>query len=645
MEKQVFVDFETYSEHPIKSGSFRYSQDKSTDVLCMAYSFDQEHIKLWYPGQSIPRDLINHIKNGNIVRSYNVTFEYCIFNYVCTRLFGWPKLDIKQTRCTLTDGLALALPGNLDMIGDALNLEHKKDKKGKMLINKLSKPRKPTKNKPYTRITKEIDPQLFEDLYNYCIQDVRTEIAVYKALPRHIKGKELKLFHQTLDINEKGLPIDRELVNAIMVDKKEYENKLNKEVSIITEGKLNSTNSRPQSLKWLKENDVELEGYTKDDIKKALKRDDISDSVKRFLEIRSELSRTSLKKYDFLNNALCDDLTIKNNLIFHKSTTGRFAGSGFQMQNLPRDKAENPEELITKFKNRESIEGRNIYNECASLIRNIIRAHKGHKLLVSDFSSIENRVLAWLAGEAKTLQDFKNDIDQYKVMSSSIYRVEYKDVTKDQRHLGKVLILGAGYGAGGKAFLGVCEGYGVDITEERSQELIDLYREKYSKVVSFWYGLKNAAIDAVLSKRVTQYKKIKFRVIDGFLYMRLPNGRLISYYSPVIKEVMAPWKKMVTALTHMGINTYTRKWERLNVTPGRLAENATQAVARDVLTDAMLRLEENNFNIIGCVHDEIICCEKNKSLSDMERLMIEPPTWCSDLPIKADSFESKFYKK
>jgi len=649
VEEILFIDFETYSKCNIKFGSFRYAQDKSTEILCMAYCFGVDgEVKLWHPDLSTPYEVIDHIKKGGIVRSYNVTFEYCIFNYVTHRIFLWPKLKYDQVKCTMTDGLALALPSNLKDIGTALNLSQEKDTSGKRLINLLSKPRKPTKNKPYKRVTKDIDPESFQELYNYCIQDVKTEIAVYKSLPRHIKGFELEMFRKTLEINERGIYIDLPLVKGVLRDKEIYEEKLNHEIKEITNGEMTSTNSRMKAMKWLKEKGLELEGYTKLDIKKALK-NDLDKDVKRFLEIRSELSRTPIKKYDYLNSAICEDNTLKNNLIFHKATTGRYAGVGFQIQNMPRDAAENPEELINKFNNSEDIKGRNIYNESISLLRNVLVAPKNHKMVVSDFSGIENRVVAWLSEDDQTLEDFKNGIDQYKVAASSIFKVDYNDVTKDQRQLGKISVLSCCFGGGYKTFHKICnDGWGIPIELDLAEEVVEGYRYKYKKIVKLWYGAIGAAEKAIITGQVHVYKHLKFNVIDDYLYMRLPSGRLLAYYKPDIEKVKTPWGSYKNAITHLGINTYTRKWERLVMTHGRLTENATQAVARDILNVAVDRAEKAGFKTVGLVHDEIITIVKNDNDLNIEKLnsiMSESINWCSEMPIDAEGFEGMRYKK
>lgn len=648
MSEVLNIDFETYSDLPIKFGSFAYAMHPSTEVICIAYGFKKDNLKIWYPGMEPPWILLEQLASGGLISGWNVTFEYAILKYTCQRLYGWgAKLQIHQVRCTQADALALSLPAGLGDCAVAFETVDQKDKKGKALITKLCKPRKPTKNKPYTRVTKEIDPEAFEEMYDYCFKDVITEIAIAEKLPRKLGEKELELFHLTLKMNERGIPVDMELVDSVLSAKAIYEKRLNEEIYDLTGGELSTTNSRPRSLKWLADSGLELASYTKKDIRDALDKDDIKPEVRRFLEIRSELSRTPIKKFDFIKNAVCSDNTIKNNVIYHKATTGRFAGTGFQIQNLPRDTYENPEELIQRFKAGD-IADLDVYNAAIMLIRPAICAHPGKKLVVSDFSSIENRKTAWIAEDWKTLEEFEKGMDQYKSAAADIYDTTYDEVSKDQRQLGKIAVLACGFGGGHKTFRTVCaDSWGINLSEDLAKFIVEGYREKYYKVVQLWYGLYDAAIEALTTKNVTSFNSIKFRVMADFLYMRLPSGRLIAYFKPELRMVMTPWGQEKLAITHMGTNTYTRKWERLTVIPGRLTENVVQATARDSLTEAMVRIENAGYEIVGCVHDEIIAhVDVNfGSIEEFDDLMKIKPHWALDCPVDCEGFSEQRYRK
>ena len=946
-KKILFIDFETYSEFDLSYGTFPYSEHPSTDVICMAYAFNEEEVRLWLPGQPLPKDVFDHFMTMGTIRSWNVTFEYNIINNVCHKKYGFPKVSSDQVECTMTDALALSLPASLEACGKALGLDIVKDKIGKLLITQLSKPKKATKKNPSTQLTIESDPEKFNEFYEYCKQDVRAEIAIYKSLTRHLKQSELELFRLTLDINERGIPVDIELTNAILTAKEKYSKDLAKEILTLTEGKLDSTNSRPKSLAWLNDKGVSLKNYTKEDVNFALKKINLLPEVKRFLEIKSELGRTPIKKFDFIKEAVCKDGTVKGNLIFHKASTGRFclsddtelltengwvnvyecrepiavwsknsgeiffettkinmwpldddlihiknkftdmiitkehvipfftstekfmtilakdmlgrglnkyilsgeikktgeeiqtrvivmtqadgnfnynennknlrfifvkkrkiercrrllkeaeiefsetqysnkvvfyiswenipkwlsdfedkdfnifsfieldlyafidelpkwdghtyegqksfeystcsknnayfsatvahltgnsarviarerqaswntnyrvyirpskytritnnhskltkyrgnvfcpetstgfflvrrnglisitgnSGTGFQMQNLPRDTNKNPEELIKKFLSHDT-ENINVIDRGIELIRSVVKAPLGMRLLVSDFASIENRVLAWVAKDTKTLDDFRNGVDQYKRVASGIYKVPYDQVTKDQRQLGKISVLSCGYGGGAKTFKEICETqWNVFLSEEQAKEIVDSYRSHYPKIVNLWYGLEETAREAVKRNYVTEYNGIRFKVLNDFLMMRLPSGRMLAYYKPIINMVKTPWGENKEAITHFGLRL--NQWERINITPGRLTENLVQAVARDFLTEAMMRVENRGYSIIGCIHDEVIALNKIGfgSIEEFNSLLEISPEWALDCPIKAEGFESERYKK
>lgn len=319
------------------------------------------------------------------------------------------------------------------------------------------------------------------------------------------------------------------------------------------------------------------------------------------------------------------------------------------MQNLPRASAENPEELIAKFRNAESTKNRHVIEEAISLLRNALIAPHGYKMVVSDFAGIENRVVAWLSGDKKTLQNFIDGVDQYIDAAVDIFSVPYDKVTKDQRQLGKVAVLQCCFGGGKKSFHKVCnEGWGIPISMDLAEQVVNGYREKYFLVKRMWYGLLGAAIDAITLGGVHVYRDIKFRVMNDFLYARLPNGRLLSYYKPEMKMMETPWGEERLMFTHLGTNTYTRKWMRLPMTPGRLTENVTQAVARDILNIAVDRAERAGFKTIGLVHDEIITLVKDDSglgIDELNKVMELPIDWCLDLPIEAEGFEGMRYKK
>ena len=651
MNNDMFCDFESYSDvSVVKVGALAYAQHPSTEGLCMSYRFGINGVtKIWIAGEPIPPEVKEHIESGGIVRSWNVEFEFAIFNFAMTRV-GWPLVRIPQCRCTKTDAMALTLPASLAQCGGALQLDNQKMSEGKALIKLLCLPQKPTKKQPLTRLTPQSHPELFEELYKYCIRDTDVEVDIFTRLPMSIDKRETALFHQCMGINLRGLPIDEKLVDACLEAKQKYVEVAKARILELTDGKVVNSNSIKQCKDWLLTEGVDMPGMDKLNVAKQLKKD-LAPEVREFLELRVETAKTPVKKVDRAKLSLCEDGTIKNNLIFTKATTRRYAGSGFQLHNLPKASADNVDELIGIYLNGKT-DGRKVFTDVSKLIRPLISTEhleEEQQLIVSDFSGIENRVITWLAGDAKALQVIKNGEDAYKEVAKGIYGLDsIDDVTKEQRQLGKIAVLTCCFGGGAKMLVSVCQDqWDIKISEAEAKAIVKGYRDVNSKIVSLWYDLERAFIKATSQPgTVVTVSKFKIRTYKGYLFVRLPSGGHLAYYDPKVMPKKTPWGQMKITFSHIGINTYTKKWERLFATPGRLAENVTQAVARDVLAFSMMRVENGGFNIIGCIHDEIICLEDMYAkLEDMEALMKKVPEWAKGLPIDVEGYTAKRFRK
>jgi len=327
------------------------------------------------------------------------------------------------------------------------------------------------------------------------------------------------------------------------------------------------------------------------------------------------------------------------------------------MQNLPRASVPNPEEVIAQFMAGVIIDDPVLKGK--ALIRPMIKAPGGHRIIVSDFSSIENRVLHWLAGDIEELENFRNGLDQYKTMAAALYGVSYDDVSSDQRKMGKVIILGCGYMMGADTFQKTAKlQFGMDLTEERSKESVSAYRERYSLVVKLWQGLKTAAIKAVLSGQKQTYGLITFgtATVKGirWLAMKLPNGKCIYYKNPAVEQKYIPkYESMgrVPTVTHEGWNGYSRKWTRLALTPGRITENADQGTAREMMATGLLNIQDRmkEVRLVGTVHDEGLGIIKDTditkdTMTKFDNLMCSIP-WAGDFPIKAEGYIARRYRK
>ena len=442
---RVNIDFETYSAADLKkTAAHRYAQDLSTEVLCMSYAFGNDepkrfigtNLELGILGTKPPEDLFDAIKSGALVYAFNTTFEYCIWRYVCIERMGWPAVPFDQWRDTQAIAATFAMPLSLEGCGDALNLDIKKDKRGKYLINKLCKPRKITKKNSNTRWSYEEAKADYDDIFAYCDQDVRSERAVLRSFPWELRGLELDIWRNTLKKNNRGLPIDMELVNSIVKKLDEFSDGLSSNVPIITGGEVNTINQRDKILRWCEKQGYKLPNFTAETVLEALKDKELPSDVRELLSLRKVLGRSSVKKFKKIQVLICEDDKARDCMKYHKATTGREGGANLQPHNLPRasvtkeidkwfdkqkrkitDKQEltqlvnryeqrctNTTELaIDIFKSYDLTTLMMFYDDpmytASALIRPSICAPLGQRLMVSDYSSIENCTVTWLAGQ------------------------------------------------------------------------------------------------------------------------------------------------------------------------------------------------------------------------------------------------------
>jgi len=361
---------------------------------------------------------------------------------------------------------------------------------------------------------------------------------------------------------------------------------------------------------------------------------------------------------------MCSDGTVKSNLIYSPTVTGRFAAAGLQLQNLPArvkfkdvlkenacsTEAESIIRCIEAFE--EGLEAvkeltPNVMALASLMVRPCIIPPEGCTLRVSDYSSIENCALHWCAMDTLTCQEFEDGLDQYKTFASDRYKIPYDAVTDTQRFHGKTAVLGLGYQMGDKTYRATAAGYGLELSEQDSKDTVAFYRRKYKEVVRLWYKLYKAARGAVELGGVMEYGNTRFMVQHDRLYMKLPSGRLIAYNQPRVEERKMPWGEMKSVITFMGINPYTNKWARLAISPGRLVENQVQGLTRDILVQGLLNVERAGYKVIGSIHDEGIAYapEDFGSIEEFDQLMCEMPPWADGLPLKAKGYEAMRYRK
>lgn len=659
MAERLYIDFETYSACDIeKHGGVAYALHPTTCMLCMGYAFDDAPAQLLKGIEPLPIEIIEHVTNGGKVYAHNMAFDFRIWNYVCTSQLGWPTLSLEQVVDTMALCLTFQVPASLKDAGAALQISMPKNPEGKRLINTCCKPDKNgLQPMPFGA-----NKNAFDRLFAYCVRDVEAMRQIVKALPRELLiEKEQKLWELTYTMNSYGLPVDKQTIRAIEKYLATYIEQAMSQVPILTAGQVESINQVAKLKDWCIMNGYFLESLTADQIKIALADETCPPHVKEVLTLRQELGRSSVAKFIKLNNLAhkkeCGNWYVFDNLQYHGAGTGRWAGRGFQVHNLPRASVPNPDEFIEAFRRGETIP--DPVSVGKALIRPMICAPSGHSLLVSDYSSIENRILHYLAEDWETLEEFRLGMDQYKTMAAARYGVSYEDVSKPQRQMGKVIILGCGFQMGGPKFQDTAKvQFGMDIPLEEAKLAVRAYRDKYPLVEELWSGLKNACAKAVITGRRTQYKKIIFATakIKGtvWLAMLLPSGKALYYMSPEVHQMFIPdYEHMgrVPTVTHMGLNPYSRKWSRLKLIPGRITENAVQGTARECMGQGLINVVENMPYVapIASVHDEAISIINNNRITDStidlynEYLCHIP--WAQDLPLKAEGYISQRYKK
>lgn len=646
----LFHDYETSSKCDIKKhGAYRYSEDSSTKVLMCAYAFDNGPISIWQTHESpMPSELRDALEDPNTIKhAHNANFERLITQNV----LGIPAPP-EQYRCSAVLARALSLPGQLGNLCRAIKIdaEHTKLASGTRLINKFSKPYRGGWRDHVT------DPEDWQKFVEYCIRDVEAERAVYNKLKRwDLSDKEWRLWFLDQHINDKGLPVDLELVNAVQEMDLVHRKYAVARLCEITG--LTNPNSRDQLLEWLNDHGANLEGLRKQDVESALTRG-LPPLVTETLHLRKQIALASVKKFQAFIDRTSQDGQLKGSLMFNGAArTGRWAGRGVQIQNLSRGSVKDINTAIGAVKARDHGWLQSLYSDVpatlGSLTRPAICAPDGKMLVVCDYSSIEARVLPWLAKDEDTLDLFRSERDIYKEAASGIYNLPADQINKEQRFIGKISVLACGYQGGANAYKSMSANYGVDIEEDKAKQIVSAWRKANPSITQLWVAVERAAKVALMQKGSCVVKSamdltcITFNYDHPFLRCALPSGRSIDYYKPQIENVESPWG-VREQLTFEGTDTYTRKWERVPTFGGKLVENIVQAISRDLLAHALLLVDQAGMEIVGHVHDEIICLaneDDKTALEQLTQLMTITPEWADDLPLSAEGWTGKRYRK
>ena len=634
------IDFETRSFADLAEvGLDKYANCLSTQVLCIAFGSEPQNVKCGSPSEPYLEPLLDHVRKGGKIQAWNAMFEYAIWNCVCVPKYGWPRLFLHQC----IDSMAIAAANNVPQaLGDAaifMDANQQKDTRGRYLIQKLCKPAK--------KGVFNNDPDLLKELFDYCAQDVRTEMAIGSVL-RPLEASEQKIWELTQRINLRGVPVDpKELHNAVLAVVR-AQDAIDNECIALTGCK---PSERAKLLKWVHDRGLLIDDMTAETVSAKLVDTNLKGNVRRALELRQEGSQTSVAKYAKMMEIQRDG-RIRNTLVYHGASTGRWASrGGLNLQNIARPTLQDEE--IEQAIPRVFSEGVGTMQELSSLVRSAIRSPAGKTFVDVDFSSIENRVGVWLAGQNDKVELFRKGLDEYKVFASeSLYRVPYDEVTKDQRQISKSAVLGAMFGQGAKGLVKYAEGMGVKLTEDQAKNAVDNYRSSYARVKALWTACETAVLDAVQNPGTGFFagKKIKMKVAKKALWMQLPSGRLICWQRPEIELLTTPWGTEKLGVTVHSQNTYTRQWSRNPLIGSSIFQSAVQGTARDFLANAMLNLEHNGYEVINSIHDEVLLLVDEDNAeealeNDVMHIMTNPPKWAPDFPLAAEGWVGKRYRK
>lgn len=648
----VRLDFETRSELDVKDvGSHIYAKHPSTDVLCVAWSVDDGPINLWHPfsgKRDIPVGLAKALysdkhKVGNARgEAHNKKFEEDIWFWVMQKKYDWPALP--PLDCTAAMAALMSLPRSLEELGRALKLKKQKDLEGKRIMLKCTKPRRATKADPDSKWHEK--PEDLNRVFSYCKDDVASEReASYELEPLPVF--ERRVWQMDQRINRRGVHIDREGVESALFLLEGIVKQLTEELRQVTDGRIQTVGQTVKILDYLADQGTHLPNLQKATVEEALKEGGHTPGAQRVLEIRSKLNKASTKKYDAMLARMDTDNRVRDILLYAGASTGRWAGSGIQIQNLPKGTDDDQETCIEIMKLRDL----ELFQMCyadpmkaiSSVIRGMICAPEGKIIRAFDYNAIEVRVLFWLSDCKLGLQEYHDKVDLYKAMASIIFNKPISEITDYERFVGKTAVLGCGYGMGAKKY-DMTNGVGPEV----AQKAVTGYRSRYKEVPKFWKALETAAFECVVKGdgASAQVGKLFFQMHKKFLTITLPSGRRVFYWYPSIKQTMSDFGPR-EQVHFWYVDSQKKKWVEGSIWGGTWAENVCQAVAREVMVPAMLDLEIHGYTPLFSVHDEIVTEDDIGfgSLKEMESIMLELEPWAKGLPIAVGGWERPRYKK
>lgn len=654
------IDLETFSDVDLKKcGVYKYASSPNFEILLFGVSVDGGEVTVYdlASGDTVPEEIIRALSDDSVIKwAYNASFERVCLSVWLRR--NYPQyfssysieedtvrnyLDPSSWRCSLVWGAYMGLPLSLEGIGKVLKLENQKMAEGKALIRYFCVPCKPTKaNGGRTRNLPEHDPVKWSTFIAYNKRDVETEMAIQQKLSKFPVPEFLwEEYHLDQEINDRGIQLDMVLVEqAIAIDERSRE-ELSAKMRQLTA--LENPNSVQQMKEWLTKHGLEVDCLDKKAVKELLKT--APPELAEVLELRRQLAKSSVKKYQAMQNAVCADGRARGMFQFYGANrSGRWAGRLIQLQNLPQNHMAHLEDARSLVRSGDYTLLSALYDSVPEVLSELIRTafvpRDGYRFIVSDFSAIEARVLSFLAGESWRLKVFAKNGDIYCASASAMFHVpvEKHGQNAHLRQKGKIAELALGYGGsvGALKSMGALE---MGLSEEELQPLVDAWRTSNPNIVQLWWDVDNAVKITVRQRLDTETHGIRFRYRSGMLFILLPSGRQLCY----VKPKMGTNKFGGESVTYEGVGS-TKKWERIESYGPKFTENVVQAISRDILMYAMRTL--SHCFIVGHVHDELIIeCSMDVSLDAVCEQMGRTPPWIKGLNLRADGYETMFYKK
>jgi len=670
----LHIDFETRSAVDLREvGLYNYARHPTTDVWCLGYALDDDEAHTLNGAFNLDIGIVKYLKahvlTSGVVVAHNAAFELAIWNEIMAPRYGWPPLKPEQTYCTMAQCYAMGLPGGLEDAAMAMGLHVLKDKEGRSLMLRMARPRKVNPDGTYTWWD---EPDKLARLYAYCQQDVRVERELHKRL-MPLSEKERRVWLLDYKINQKGIAIDRPSVEAAVTLAENLKAKYDADMSRLTLSAVSTCNALIPLKEWLKGQGFDLPSLAKADVAEILARDDLAPAVRAALELRQEAAKASTAKLTPMLNIAGPDSRLRNLFQYHGAATGRWAGRKVQPHNLPRDvpKAEEVEKILELVRAGDADGIEKAYGSPMKALSRCMRGFfvpaPGKVLVGGDYSAIEGRGGAWFCGEEWKLKAFR-DYDAglgpgiYELTAARILHVPVetiKDPSFERQAYGKVPELFLLYQGGVGAFQTGARAYGIKVDDTKAEQIKKEWRELHPRVVGTWYDLQRAAIAAVQKPGEVfaagfNGRGAKFKKVGSFLWCLLPSGRALCYPSP--KLLPGAYGEQLTYFCVPSADDKKKgrvladpmngsNWARVSTYGGSLLENIVQGLCRDLLAEAMLRLDEGGFSVAMHVHDEIVCEEQMDRSAEMTRIMTEVPGWAGQFPVAVECVSAERYGK